>query len=61
VKPFILQLIDRAARRGATLLAGGLIVSGDDASTTAGVVIALAEYVFESWRARRAARKAAKP
>jgi hypothetical protein len=53
MKQLIMELLDRAARRAATVIGGGLVVSGDNAAITVGTLLVLAEYAFESWRMRR--------
>ncbi len=53
------KFLDRLARRAATAIGGGAIVSGDDMATAVGVFAIIAEFVFAEWRERRAAKKAA--
>lgn len=56
----IRDLLDRFARRAATALGGGAIVSGDELGITLGTLIILAEFGIQSWRKRRAMKKAGK-
>jgi hypothetical protein len=52
--------VERALRRGLTLGGGALVVSGNDLSVAAGVVLVLGEYAFEQMREYRRRKKAAK-
>lgn len=56
----IRDLLDRFARRAATAIGGGAIVSGDELGITFGTLIILAEFGIQSWRKRRALKKAGK-
>lgn len=52
------ELLDRLARRAATAIGGGGVVSGDEMGITIGTLVILAEFVFSTWRARRRAKQA---
>jgi hypothetical protein len=54
------EMIDRILRRAVTSVGAGAVVSGDQAAITVGTLMILAEFGFETWRTRRAAKKAAK-
>ena len=54
------ELLDRLARRAVTSIGAGAVVSGDQLGVTVGTLMILAEFGFETWRTRRAAKKAAK-
>jgi hypothetical protein len=60
MKSLLFEMIDRAARRALTGIGGGAIVTGDNAAVTIGTLMIVGEFAFETWRRRRAAKKAAK-
>ena len=52
------KILDRLARRAATAIGGGALVSGDDLAMSLGTLAIIAEFLFSEWRERRAAKRA---